>query len=113
MSKILEASCVANTVTVDDLPVLTAQILSEGVGESEGVMLMQGDKQYYIAKISPDLKTTIEKLSDLIVKLVPIITAIGSGMTGPTTAPPPTLAVDLAELTAINVELTTLKSMLK
>lgn len=113
MSKILEASCVANVVTCEELPITTAEILSEGVGESEGVLLMQGDKQYYIAKTSPDLKATIDSLNDLITKIIVVFTSIGAGMTGPTTAPPPTLATDLADLTQINVELTALKSMLK
>lgn len=113
MSKILPGSCTGNVVTSESLPIPTAEILSEGVGPSTGIVIMQGDKQFYIAKTSPDLKVTIEKLNSLITKLVPIITSIGAGMTGPTTAPPPTLATDLLELTAINIELTTLKNMLR
>lgn len=113
MSMILEASCANNIVTCEGLPIQGVTILSEGVGPSTGILLMQGGELYYIAKISGDLKTTLDKLTTLIPKLVAIYTSIAGGMTGPTTAPPPTLGTDLAALTLINTELTTLKNMLR
>ena len=113
MSKILEASCVSGVVTCENLPVTTAEVISEGVGESEGILLMQEDKQYYVTSNATDIKQVIENLNQLTTKIVAIFTSIAAGMTGPTTAPPPTLATDLAILNQINVELTTLKSMLK
>jgi len=113
MSKILDATCTGNIVTCEGLPVKDVIILSEGVGESSGVLIMQGGKLYYVAKTTPDLKVTLDKINLLIPKLVAVFTSIGAGMTGPTTAPPPTLATDLAVLTQINSELTALKSMLK
>lgn len=113
MSMILEASCVNNIVTCKGLAIPDAIVLSEGVAPSTGILLMQDGELYYIAKTTADLKKTIDELTVLIPKLVAIFTSIGAGMTGPTTAPPPTLPADLASLTLINTELTTLKNMLR
>lgn len=127
MSKMIPATCVGGVVTAEGVPVAAATILSEGVGQSEGVVLLDEDEARYIAKISPDLKTTIERLISTIEKSVQGLTActtafsnIAAAMTGVTTAPPPTLAADLAaitlagtNLTAIGVQLTTLKEGLK
>lgn len=127
MSKMLDASCVAGVVTSEGVPVPTATILSEGVGPSSGVLLLDEDKARYIAKISPDLKATIEKLIDALTETasalnstVSAFLSIASGMTGSTTAPPPTLAADLlpittsaSSITATKVLLETLKEMLR
>lgn len=113
MSKVLSASCSQGKVTAEGIVVTTAEILSEGVGSSEGVLILEEDKQTYVAKTSPDLKTTIEKTVAALNKVASILTAIGAGMTGPTTAPPPTLATDVTELIATATELETLKGMLK
>lgn len=113
MSKILSATCTANVVTCEGKPVPSAIILSEGIGDSSGVLILQGDKQYYVAKTTPDVKEIITQLNDLIPKLITAFTSIASGMTGPTTAPPPSLATDLAALTAVNTQLIALKAMLK
>lgn len=100
-------------MTADGVSVDAAQILSKGQGESQGVLLIDGEKAFYLTSNATDLETTIEKLNSSLNKLVSILTAIGAGMTGPTTAPPPTLATDLAEITALVSELTTLKGNLK
>lgn len=113
MVKVITASCSQGKVTAEGVEVSTAEILSEGVGDSEGALLLDGDKQTYVAKTSPDLKTTIEKVVDAINKTASILTAIGAGMTGPTTAPPGTLATDVADLVAVATELETLKGNLK
>lgn len=112
MSRVLEGSCNASVVTVDG-QVVEASILSKGLGESSGVAIIDKDKVYYLTSNADDLDLTIEKLNSSLTKLISIITAIGAGMTGPTTAPPGTLAADLAEITAIVTELTTLKGSLK
>lgn len=127
MSKALEASCVAGVVTADGFPVLTAEILSDGTGASDGVLLMDEDKQFYIADTTPDLESTLEKISShlqtiqgTLTTIASALTAIGAGMTGPTTAPPPTLptsvasiAADVATLTALQVQVDLLKETLK
>lgn len=127
MSKILEATCLAGVVKVGVLPVPGANVFSEGVGSSQGLLLMQGEDKHYFAKTTPDVKTTIEKTMDALEDLASVLntiattlTSIGAGMTGPTTAPPPTLAVDVAtivskaaEITATRALLSTLKASMK
>lgn len=113
MSKILDATCQGRTVTADQIPVPDAEILSEGQGQSEGVLLLEGERVRYLTSNASDLKTSIEKVVNSIDKIASILTAIGAGMTGSTTAPPPTLAADVAALQAIGTELTTLKGNLK
>lgn len=113
MTKILEATCIAGVVTADELPVLTAQILSEGIGPSTGILLMQEDAQFYIPKTTPDLETTLENLVDVLTTIATTLTTIGAGMLGPATAPPPTLAANVASINAVAAELTVLSEMLK
>lgn len=117
MTKVLEATCTAGVVLVGTLPVPTAEILSAGVGESSGVLLLDEDRAAYIADTTPDLETTLAKLSsslgDISSALTTIantLTAIGAGMTGPTTAPPPTLATDVAQITAGATSLTAIQT---
>lgn len=114
MSKILNATCSANSeVTAEGTIVEDAVILSEGKQQSSGVLLMQGDKATYLTSSATDIKTTIEKLSDALDKIKDILQSIGAGMTGATTAPPPTLAADLTEIASIKTELDNLKEALK
>ncbi len=127
MSKVIEAICVAGVVTAGGVPVPAADKLSEGVGASEGVLILDEDLAKYIAKTSPDLKTTLGDLSSLLgtiagtlTTISTALTSIGAGMTGPTTAPPPTLPVnvasivtDVASLTALKVQVDLLKETLK
>ena len=89
MSNSRDATCTGGIVTCEGKPVQSAIILSEGLGNSSGVLIMQEGKQYYIAKTTPDVKEIITHLNDLIPKLITAFTSIASGMTGPTTAPPP------------------------
>jgi len=112
MSKILQATCISGVVSYEGFPV-EAEILSEGVGESEGVLILQGDKAFYIASNATDLKTTLEKLTNALTKVTETLTAIGAGMTGPTTAPPPTLAANVVTINLAVTELTTLMGALK
>lgn len=114
MSKIISATAsAAGKVTADGVEVIGAIILSEGKQASSGVAVLDGDKVWYLTSSATDIKTTIEKLSDAITKISNIFTAIGAGMTGPTTAPPPTLAASVTALTAVATELNTLKEALK
>lgn len=112
MPKVLAASCVGNVVTVEGQTV-TATILSEGVGSSSGIAIIDGSTVYYVATTSPDLETTISKAVTAIEKIATILTSIGAAMTGPTTAPPGTLATDVVELLGYTAELTALEESLK
>lgn len=127
MSNVRAATIQSGAVKVGSLPVADAVILSQGLGDSSGVLVIQGGVSYYIAKTSPDLDSTIQKSMDALEDLASVLntiattlTSIGAGMTGPTTAPPPTLAVDVAsivskatEITATRTALNTLKGALK
>lgn len=48
-------------------------ILSEGVGASSGVLVIDEDRKYYHAKTSPDLKATLEQI-------IAALTAAASGL---------------------------------
>lgn len=120
MSKVLDATCVGGIVKVGALPVVGATILSEGVGASEGLLILDEDKKTYIAKTSPDLEDTIsnlidslEKVSEAINQIATTLTSIGAGMTGPTTAPPPSLATDVAQLILKATAIDTIKTQLE
>lgn len=114
MSKILQATASqAGKVTADGVEVVGAIILSEGKQASSGVAVMDGDQVWYLTSSATDLKTTIEKLSDGLTKIGLLFTAIGAGMTGPTTSPPPTLVSDVAAINSLVIELNTLGEALK
>jgi hypothetical protein len=113
MSKILDATCAGGMVTAGGVPVPAAAILSEGVGPSSGVLVMEKDKATYLTSNAADLKETLGKTADALTKIATTLTSIGLGMAGPATAPPPTLAADVAEITATALQLEVLKEMLK
>lgn len=108
MSKILKASCKTGAVKWEGSTV-EAEILSDGTGESEGILILEKDKAFYIPSSAKDIETTLDKLIGALTKITETLTAIGGGMTGPTTAPPPTLPADVAEINIIISELETLK----
>ena len=128
MAKTLGATCDSQgKVSFGGTVVEGAIVLSEGKQSSSGLLFLEEDLAVYIPSSATDIKTTIEKLVDTITdaaaaitKISTTLTAIGAGMTGPTTAPPPTLAVDVADLvtkvTSLNAtktSLNTLKGALK
>jgi hypothetical protein len=127
MSKMIEAACSGGIVTASGLPVTVASVLSEGIGASTGILILDEDQAKYLAKTSPDLKATLEKLSThlstvsgTLNTIANVLTSIGAAMTGPTTAPPPTLATSVAtivsdatNLTALKVEVDLLKVSLR
>jgi len=117
--RLFEATAEAGVVKVGDVTIGEALILSGGVGDSEGILLIQEGKAYYIASSANDLSVTLEnaiqafnKVKDSLTKIGTILTSIGAGMTGPTTAPPPTLAVDVAVISTNVAALTTAISQL-
>lgn len=113
MTKMLYATCENGTVTSDGVPVPGATILGEGVGQSQGALLIDREKRTYIPKTSPDLKTTLEKTIEALNTIAETLTSIGAGMTGATTAPPGDLAANVASIQAAASELETLKEALK
>lgn len=111
MAKILEAQCALGVVTVGGVPV-ECEILSEGQGASNGILVLDQDRAYYIASSALDLKATLTKVVSALNSITNALTSIGAAMTGPTTAPPPTLGVDLAIVSAASAELEILKELL-
>lgn len=113
MSKALAAACSADgTVTVSGKEI-EAVILGEGTKASTGVVILQGGTAYYIASNATDIKDVITKLVSIVNKVATTLTAIGGGMTGPTTAPPPTLGADVTEIQTLKSELQAIKDTLK
>lgn len=101
MTKILKATAQARVVTFEGQSV-AAEILSEGVGSSEGLLIIERDKAFYIPSSALDIKSTLESLSgsleqvsNALTQIATSLTSIGANMTGPTTSPPPTLAADV------------------
>lgn len=114
MSKILDATCDAQgKVTADGVEVVGAIVLSEGKQASSGTAVMDGDKVWYLTSSATDVKATLEKMAAAITKIANMFTSVGSGMTGPTTAPPGTLPTDVVELNQMVAEINQLKGALK
>lgn len=114
MSKVIEATCdPSGIVKVDGLIVPDAVVLSLGKQASTGLLLIDKDKAWYFPSSATDIESTLLKISSSLEKIAAMFQTIGTGMTGPTTAPPPTLATDIAALNAIKAEVDTLKGALK
>lgn len=113
MAKVIQAECVNNKVTVEGVEIEGAQILTQGKAQSTGILIVDDDRIYYVSTNTTDLKTTLEKLASAMTKVTETLTAIGTGMTGPTTAPPGVLPTNVANINATVGELTTLKDNLK
>ena len=114
MSKVLAATCNATgIVSAEGAQVLDAIVLSAGKQSSSGILIIQKDGAWYVCSSATDIKSTIEKTADAITKIANLLTAIGAGMTGPTTAPPPTMATDIVAINAVVTQLNALKEALK
>lgn len=114
MSKVLPATATADgKVFCEGVEVPEAQILSLGKQASSGILMIDGDKVWYFPSSATDIEQTLSKLSAFLDKIGPVLTSIGAGMTGPTTAPPPTLATDVLAIATIKTEVDALKGALK
>jgi hypothetical protein len=112
MAKILPATCVGGVVKVGALEVPSAVILSEGVASSAGVLVVEEDAAHYLAKTSPDLKTTLEKIASALGQIATALTALDAKPLGTLPAAPSSAAA-IAQITTLQGELTTLKGALK
>lgn len=111
----LDAVLTDGKVYVDGHEIVGATIGSSGAADSTGVLFLYGEKATYFANTVSDLSTTLEKLSESLGEIAgalgdaaDALTAIGGGMTGPTTAPPPTLPL---KVTAIMTAKTSIESI--
>ena len=73
----LKASCKNKKVEHEDREV-DALILSEGEGESEGALILDQDRAFYIAKTTQDLKDVIDAIIDLATQVQSNSTAWGA-----------------------------------
>lgn len=112
MSKAIAATCSGGIVKAGSLPVAGALVLSEGVGSSSGVLLLDEGRATYLAKTSEDLKATLEKIAAALSQIATALTAIDAKPVG-TLPPAPGSAAAIAQITSIQAELTALKGVLK
>ncbi len=131
MSKVLPATCIAQVVTTGPVvptyqpmlpypprlpipaaPLPGAIVLSQGIGPSVGIAVIDEDSAFYIANISPGLKLALDQIATALNQISSTLTSIGAGMAGSGTAPPPTLATDVAAIAAAVTALTTIKEAL-
>jgi hypothetical protein len=112
MSKIIEATCVGKVVTADSVPVPAADILSEGVGSSQGVLLLDEDLAKYVTSNASDIKSALEKIASALGSIASALTAIDLKPSG-SGPPAPAAAGDITSITSVQTQLTVLKGMLK
>jgi hypothetical protein len=107
MTKVLDASCINNVITIESLPV-DGDILSEGIGESEGIALVDEDKVKYITSNASDLKDTIESLGSVIDQVITILSGLDA-----VTNSPGGQASNITTLGTLKTNLIAIKDVLK
>lgn len=141
MSKLLPASCVSGTVTIDALPAQTpplpalpvpaspalviplATIVGQGVGASTGFVLIDGENVYYIPNISGDLKTLLERTIDTLTQVKTGLDKVASALTTLDTTgfliaadagvpSPPVAASDISAITAAATQIDSIKAQM-
>lgn len=113
MTRVVQASCSGGEVTAEGVKVETAVILSEGEGESQGALVMDREKQFYIPNTTPDLNTTLEKLIAALNHVVTGLNAAGSALDGISGGAGVPVTAAATQITPIVTELETLKGALK
>jgi len=63
MSKVLPATCLAGVVTCEGLPVPGVTILSEGLGQSSGLLILEEDSKTYVATNSTDIDGLLSQVT--------------------------------------------------
>lgn len=119
MSKILPATCEDGQVSAEDLELDPAEttILSQGVALSDGIVIIQGGKAYYISNASGDLKATLETLSDALDAIAGALSSLdGAGFLIAATGGvpgPPVAAGDIASVNSAKTAVDDLLGALK
>lgn len=119
MAKIIEATCEAGVVTADEVPVTAADILSEGVRSSEGILLLDENKAKYVTSNAEDIKDAIDKLNDILGQASDLMSSIVTdtifipGTGGASLIFPPGFSAGKASLDAAIEELNAMKDNLK
>jgi hypothetical protein len=114
MSKALEATCEGGVVTAEGVSVDEPEIMSEGEGSSVGVLLQDQEKTWYFAKITPDLKSTLEKISSALGQIASALSSIDAKPTGGSgSAPAPAAAGNISAINTVKAEVDALKDNLR
>lgn len=80
MSKALSASCVSQVVSIGGVPVQDATILSEGVGQSQGVAILEEALVTYLTSNASDIKAAIIALNSMIAKIATVLSSIDAAV---------------------------------
>lgn len=114
MSKVLIATCNASgKVTAGGVQIPTATVLSEGKQASSGILILDGDKAWYIALSSSDLKTTIDKVAQALQQAATGLNAAGAALNGMVPGTGASTIAAATQITPLVAELNTLKEALK
>lgn len=108
MSRILDAACQAGEVQVQDT-IVDAEILSEGNGESSGILILDGGRRpVYLTSNAEDIKDLISDLEEIIQQIQTVLTTIDA-----VTVSPGTAAAGIAQLGVLKTALGATKETLK
>ena len=121
MSKVFHANCTADgIVQCEGFDIPEATLLGEGKSESEGVLLMDEDRPFYIPKNISDLNTTLEKISQALDKIASGIEKLDTAgyviaVVGDATGTPagPFATGEIADIRSLKGELDDLRGALK
>lgn len=109
MSKILDASCVNNEVTIEGIKVEPVTIITQGKKASTGFAIIQGDKVYYVTSNASDLADAIESVNGIVQKLQDVLDQVVLALTSldSVTTVPGSAAAAIALVTTKNLLVTT------
>lgn len=117
MTKVLPATCEAGVVKAEGVAIPSATVLSEGVAKSEGLLIMEEDKQTYITSSASDIKETLTNLVSALEKIESCLQSIDTKgfLVGATAGVPatPFLTSEIAAINSAKNTLNTLKGNLK
>lgn len=79
MPAILPATCEEGAVTVQGQHI-EAQILSDGVGASEGLVAINADKAFYVTSSAQDLKQALETIASALSSTASMLSTINGAL---------------------------------
>lgn len=105
--RLLEAECQGGVVQVEGTTV-QAEILSEGIGQSQGAALLDGNKVLYIASNKQDLKDILDQVGLVIDQIVIVLSSIDAVTTSPGSA-----SAGITAISPLKTQLLALKEVLR
>lgn len=113
MTRIFDATCVAGVVKVEGIEIPDVEIITQGTKSSTGILILNGNEKKYVTANTTDIVDFLDEVAGVLNTIATTLTAIGSGMTGPTTAPPGTLATSVTQIQTVATALDAMKENLK